>query len=102
MPTPRQRQAEKRRAAAAAHKASPNGTGANTLSPEEMEELRQLLQPLVMQFKIAQGIIVGYLMKAGLKNVTYIIDFNTGLVTLTAPPVPEPVAVPPTSGSGSI
>ena len=79
---------------AAGHKGQ-NGTGVDALSPEETEELRQLLQPSVMQFQMAQGIVAGYLTHAGFKNARYSIDFATGIVTLTAPPVPEPVAAPP-------
>ena len=88
--------AEKRRAAAAAGKAVlPNGTGVNALSPEEVEELRVLLQPLVIQWQVAQGIVVGYLTRAHIQNAGYTIDVKTGLVTITAPPVPEPAPAPP-------
>ena len=92
-----QRRAERelqRRLAVERKALSPNGTGANALSPEEQEELRVLLQPLVMQWQVAQGVVMGYLTKAGIKNARYQIDVGTGLVTLTPPLVPEPVADP--------
>ena len=85
--------AEKRRAAAG-KAVLPNGTGVDALSPEEVEELRLLLQPLVMQWQVAQGVVIGYLTKAGIKNASYQIAVGTGLVTITAPPVPEPVPAP--------
>ena len=79
---------------AAGHKGQ-NGTGVDALSPEETEELRQLLQPMVVQWAVAQGIVAGYLTKAGIKNAKYSIDIPTGLVTLLPPQVPKPVAAPP-------
>ena len=89
--------ADKRREKhAAARKAvSLNGTGVRRLSPEEVEELRLLLQPLVMQWQVAQGVVIGYLKRAGIKNARYQIDVGTGLVTLVSPLVPEPAPVPP-------
>ena len=74
---------------------SSNGTGGNALSPEETEELRVLLQPLVMQWQVAQGVVIGYLKRAGIKNARYQIDVGTGLVTLVSPLVPEPAPIPP-------
>ena len=91
--------AEKRRAAAG-KAGSANGTGqVDMLAPEQVEELRVLLQPLVMQWRFSQAAVMGYLTALHMQNVSYTIDVLTGLVTLTAPPVPGPVAAPPAEGS---
>ena len=75
------------RRAAARKPVPPNGTGpANTLSPEQVEVLRQMLQPLVMQWRMAQAAVAGYLMGAHIQNVTYNINVANGTVTLLSPP----------------
>ena len=68
---------------------SPNGTGpANTLSPEQVEDLRQMLQPLVMQWQLCQAAVVGYMTAVHILNAKFSIDIATGVVTLVPPPVP--------------
>ena len=82
MTTRQQRRAEARKLV------SPNGTGpATTLSPEQVEELRQMLQPLLMQWRMSQGAVSGYLAGARIQNVGYNIDVASGTVTLIVPPV---------------
>ena len=77
------------RRAAARKSGSPNGTGlANTLSPEQVEDLRQMLQPLVMQWQLCQAAVVGYLTAVHIQNAKFSIDIATGVVTLVPPPVP--------------
>ena len=79
------------RRAAARKSVSPNGAGpVNALSPEQVEELRQMLQPLVMQWRISQGAVAGYLMGARLQNASYNIDVASGTVTILSPPVLSP------------
>ena len=81
-----QRQAAERRAAP-----GNNGvTQIQMLSPEQTEDLRQLVQPLVMQWKLAQARVQGYLAGAHIIGVQYNIDLDTGTVSLVQPmPVPE-------------
>ena len=61
----------------------------NALAPEQVEELRLLLQPVVVQWQIAQALVVGYLAGAEIESPKFSIDLNTGIVTLAAPPVPD-------------
>ena len=83
-----------RRRAEASNHLPPNPT-VNTLSPEQAEELRQILQPLTMQWRMSQAAVAGYLMGAHIQNVTYNIDMASGTVTLLSPPVPAPAPAPP-------
>lgn len=90
-----QRQAAERRAAP-----GNNGvTRTQMLSPEQTEDLRQLLRPLVTQWQLAQARVQGYLAGAHIVGVQYNIDLDTGTVTLVIPPGAA-VVQPPESPSG--
>ena len=72
------------------------------LTPEESEELRQLLQPLVVQFQMAQMLVKGYLAGAHVDGVVPTIDLGTGIVTLKPLPAAAPTEPPePPNGNGA-
>ena len=53
------------------------------LSPQQIEQLRQMLQPLVAEFKISRATVVGFLAGAGVPAASIRIDPVTGMVTVT-------------------
>ena len=56
------------------------------LSEAQTEKLRQMLQPLVHQYKVSQAAVLGYLMGAGISCTGFNVDISTGTVTLQIPP----------------
>ena len=60
------------------------------LTPEQAARLQEKMQPLVSQWKVAQGYIAGFLDCAGITGTQFNVDLNTGAVTLVQP-MPAPV-----------
>lgn len=94
MTTRQQRRAKAREG----QNSSPNGRAiAAVLSEEQIAELQQMMQPLVLEWKIAQAGVRGYLICAKITEGGFSVDFNTGIVSLkpaTTEQVGETEAVP--------
>ena len=65
-------------------------TEVKMLTPEQAAQLKNMMQPLVSQWKMSQGVIAGFLACAGIPVSTFSIDLDTGAVTLVQP-MPAPV-----------
>ena len=65
-------------------------TEAKMLTPEQAAQLQAAMQPLVGQWKSAQGYIAGFLDASGISGTRFNVDLNTGAVTLVQP-MPAPV-----------
>lgn len=60
-------------------------TEVKMLTPEQAAKLQAGMQPLVSQWKLAQGYVAGFLACAGVSGTQFNIDLNTGAVTLVQP-----------------
>lgn len=65
------------------------------LSPAQLEQLRQMLQPLVLELRAlnlkAQLLVTGFLQGAGFPQLAVNVDLNTGTVTPLQPQVPAAI-----------
>lgn len=83
---------------------SKNGaTEIKMLSEAQTAKLQEMMQPLVLEWKLAQATITGFLACAGITNSRFNIDMNTGIVSLVevqqAVPLSEPEMVAEPLGS---
>lgn len=64
-------------------------SGLGGLTEGQVEQLRQIAQPLLFQYKVTQAAISGFLVGAGVVNTGFNLDLDTGTVSLI-PPRPSP------------